>query len=122
LTSICRLEIYNPKDGSLVANDIALAGEHDVDAAVAAAEQAFPVWKKLRATARRDIMIKFADLLVQHEVALAELTRLTLGAPYSSFGKFETGLAADVFKYKNTQSAVSIRIDASIVRYRYFRY
>ena len=37
-----KLTVKNPKDGSLVADDVPLAGEQDVDAAVAAAEKAFP--------------------------------------------------------------------------------
>jgi len=44
-------------------------------------------------------MVKFADLIEKHGDALAELTRITLGAPYGSFGKFETGLAAEAFRY-----------------------
>ncbi|KIM99955.1 hypothetical protein OIDMADRAFT_166088 [Oidiodendron maius Zn] len=94
-----KLELYNPKDNSLVANDIDLAGAEDVDAAIAAAEKAFPAWKKLSAKARRDIMYKFAALIEEHEVALAELSRITLGAPYGSFGKFETLLCAEAFRY-----------------------
>lgn len=39
---------------------------------------------------------KFAALIEKHEGALSELTRITLGAPCASFGKFEVGLAADV--------------------------
>jgi len=44
-------------------------------------------------------MLKFASLVEKHGVALAELSRLTLGAPYGSFGMFETGLCAEAFKY-----------------------
>lgn len=91
-----KLTLNNPKDGSLVADDVALAGEQDVDAAVAAAEKAFPAWKKMAPTQRRDIMMKFASLIEENGKALAELTRITLGAPYGSFGAFETGLAAEV--------------------------
>ncbi|KAL5319234.1 hypothetical protein ACEPPN_012284 [Leptodophora sp. 'Broadleaf-Isolate-01'] len=94
-----KLEVFNPKDGSLVANDVDLAGAEDVDAAVAAAEKAFPAWKKMSPNARRDIMLKFASLIETHGVALAELSRITLGAPYGPFGMFETGLAAEAFKY-----------------------
>jgi acyl-CoA reductase-like NAD-dependent aldehyde dehydrogenase len=36
-----RLTLHNPKDGSLIAHDVALAGADDVDAAVLAAEKAF---------------------------------------------------------------------------------
>ena len=93
------MELFNPKDGSLVANDVDLAGEADVDSAVLAAEKAFPAWKKMAPNNRRDIMLKFAALIEKHGVDLAELSRITLGAPYGSFGMFETGLAAEAFKY-----------------------
>lgn len=91
-----KLSLYNPKDGSLVADDVALAGAEDVDAAVAAGEKAFQAWKEIPPTQRRDIIMKFAFLIEQHEKELAELTRITLGAPYGSFGKFEIGLTAEV--------------------------
>ena len=93
------LTVYNPKDESLVSDKVPLAGEQDVDAAVAAAEAALPAWKNVTATRRREIMLKFADLLMEHVDALAELTRITLGAPAGSFGAFEIGLAAEAFRY-----------------------
>lgn len=91
-----KLSLNNPTDGSLIANDIPLSGEQDVDAAVAAAEKAFPAWKKLQPTERRNIMIKFADLVEKHALSIAELTRVSLGAPYKAFGAFEIGLCAEV--------------------------
>ena len=42
-----RFKVYNPADGSLVADDIPIAGEADVNAAVEAAENAFPAWKRI---------------------------------------------------------------------------
>ncbi|KAF2093839.1 aldehyde dehydrogenase X mitochondrial precursor [Rhizodiscina lignyota] len=93
-----KLKLYNPADGSLVADDVALAGEQDVDAAVAAAEKAFPAWRAISSGERRSIMNKFAQLIEDNTVALSELTRITLGAPYVSFGKFEAGLAAEASK------------------------
>ena len=94
-----KLSVYNPKDGTLVSDQVILAGEQDVDAAVTAAEAAFPAWKRVTAMQRRNILYKFADLLEKHIEKLAELTRLTLGAPFASFGKFEIGLAAEAFRY-----------------------
>ncbi|KAH8651837.1 Aldehyde/histidinol dehydrogenase [Tricladium varicosporioides] len=94
-----KLELYNPKDDSLVANDVDLAGPEDVDAAVAAAEKAFPAWKKMPPIERREIMYKFAGLVEKHGKALAELSRITLGAPYGAFGAFEVGLCSEAFKY-----------------------
>ena len=94
-----KLELFNPKDGSLVANDVDLAGAEDVDAAVAAAEKAFPAWKKIPAQARQEMMNKFAALIQKHSVELAELSRITLGAPISAIGHRETMMAAEGFKY-----------------------
>ncbi|KAH8655200.1 aldehyde dehydrogenase [Xylariales sp. PMI_506] len=94
-----KLELYNPKDGSEVAKDVSLADEHDVDDAVAAAEAAFPSWKKTPPTERRDLMLRLADLIEQNAKTLSELTRVTLGAPWGSFGSFEINLAAEAFRY-----------------------
>lgn len=77
-----KLSVYNPVDNSLVADDIALAGAEDVDFAVAQAEKAFPAWRAMSAIERRGIMLKFAELVEKNAVALAELTRITLGAPF----------------------------------------
>ncbi|KAI1423214.1 aldehyde dehydrogenase [Xylaria sp. FL1777] len=94
-----KLEVYNPKDVSLLANDVALAGEQDVDAAVAAAEAAFPAWKKTPATKKRELLLKLADLIDEHRLQLAELSRLSLGAPSSSVGVIETTEAVGAFRY-----------------------
>lgn len=98
-----KLSVHNPVDNSLVANDIALAGAEDVDIAVAAAEKAFPAWKAMSTVQRRGIMLKFADLVEKNAVALAELTRITLGAPYEAFGKFEAGMCAEVCSLRSSQ-------------------
>jgi aldehyde dehydrogenase (NAD+) len=44
-------------------------------------------------------MLKFASLIEKHDLALAELTRITLGALYGAFGQFDTSLTAEAFKY-----------------------
>jgi len=44
-------------------------------------------------------MLKFASLIEKHSIPLAELTRITLGAPYGAFGKFDCSLAAEAYKY-----------------------
>ncbi|KAI0410043.1 aldehyde dehydrogenase [Xylaria palmicola] len=98
-TNSKKLEVYNPKDESLLANDVALAGQDEVDAAVAAAEAAFPGWKKTRATERRDMLLKLADLINEHASQLAELTRLSLGVPFASFGSLEIQGTIEAFRY-----------------------
>lgn len=90
-----KLTLHNPKDGSLLADDVPLAGEQDVDAAVEAAEKAFPAWKRMSANQRRGILNKFADLVEANAEEIAQLSRISLGAP-AAFGAFEIGLCAEV--------------------------
>ncbi|BCS17225.1 aldehyde dehydrogenase family protein [Aspergillus puulaauensis] len=91
--------VSNPRDNSLVSDKVPLAGADDVDAAVAAADAAFPQWKAISASERRAILLKFAALVEKHAEVLGELTRITLGAPYQAFGRFEVGLCAESFQY-----------------------
>lgn len=79
-----KLSVYNPKDGKLVADDVAVSGSAEVDAAVWAAEAAFPAWRKTPAPQRKAILEKFADLVESKREQLDELTRITLGSPRSS--------------------------------------
>lgn len=90
-----KLTLHNPKNGELLADDVPLAGEQDVDAAVDAADKAFPAWKKMSANQRRGILNKFADLIEQNAEGIAQLSRISLGAP-AAFGAFEIGLCAEV--------------------------
>jgi aldehyde dehydrogenase (NAD+) len=83
----------------VVATDVSLAGEHDVDAAVAAAQAAFPAWRKTPPTVKRDCLLKLSNLIEEHGKAFAELTRLTLGAPFGSFGSFEINMAVESLRY-----------------------
>lgn len=94
-----KLSVRNPKNGELVADDVPIAGEQDLDAAVTAAEKAFPAWKATLPSKRRDMLNKLADLIDEHGKALGELTRITLGAPWGSFGLFEVSLCAETLRY-----------------------
>jgi aldehyde dehydrogenase (NAD+) len=92
-----KLSVFNPKDGSLVADDVAVAGEADVEAAVLGAEKAFPIWKKTPPPQRRDMLLKLASLIEQHTEALSGLSRITHGGPVSTMGQFEVLVALEVF-------------------------
>ncbi|KAF1982581.1 aldehyde dehydrogenase [Aulographum hederae CBS 113979] len=94
-----KLTLKNPADGSLVADDVPLADERDVDIAVAAGEKAFAGWRAIGAVERRNILYKFAELIEENLDSLAELTRITLGAPFETFGKFEAAMCAETFRY-----------------------
>lgn len=93
------LTVRNPKDASLVSDKVPLAGEVDVEAAVIAAEKALPAWKKMSNAKRRDIMMKFAELVRNNARLLTQLNRITHGAPWAGFGGFEINVCADTFVY-----------------------
>ncbi|KAM0206075.1 hypothetical protein ACHAQI_008566 [Fusarium lateritium] len=97
-----RLSVYNPATGALVSNHIPVAGNEDVDEAVTYANEAFKPdarWRRMTHVERRQILLKFADLLEASQERLAYLTRLTLGAPYLPFGKSEIDTAIGCFRY-----------------------
>lgn len=64
-------DVFNPATGA-VSGQVALAGQADVDAAVAAAQAAFPAWADTPPIRRARILFKFLELLNQHKDALAE--------------------------------------------------
>ena len=73
-------ETVNPATGQVLA-EVALAGESDVDQAVAAAKAAFPAWSQTIAADRAILLFKLADLIDLHADALAELETLDNGKP-----------------------------------------
>lgn len=97
------MSVYNPATSDLVSDRIPVAGDQDVDEAVACANEAFKPdspWRKMAHTERREVLLKFADLLEANQQRLAYLTRLTLGAPYLPFGKSEIDTAIGCFRCK----------------------
>ena len=99
-----RISVFNPATGDLVSDKIPVADQEDVDAAVASANAAFSSqipWGKMSNRERRNLLLRFADLLERDQEHLAHLTRLTLGAPYMAFGKGEIDTAIENFRCKN---------------------
>jgi hypothetical protein len=72
------LSIYSPVDDSLVADNVQVASEADVDRAVAAARAAFPAWRDTAGHKRAKCMLRFADLLERESERLAGLGRFLL--------------------------------------------
>lgn len=95
-----RLTCYRPMDNSIVTDDVHAALEDDVDAAVDAAERAFPAWAATRGVERAKILWKFADLIEQHADQLAELEAFGGGKPQTTFKAFEIPLAAGTLRCK----------------------
>ena len=92
------ITIYDPKDGALVANDVPIAGEEDVDFAVSCAEMAFPAWRKVMPMERRAILLKFAQLLEEHAIILGDIGRAAIGST-KAFSGMEIGGAVEGIRY-----------------------
>ena len=71
-TSGRRQAVWNPSTGA-VARQVALAGADEVDAAVAAAQAAFPAWADTPPIRRARVLFKFLELMNQHRDTLAAM-------------------------------------------------
>ena len=73
-------EQIDPSNGEVLA-PITLAGPAEVDQAVDAARAAFPEWRAIDPSVRRDLIMRFADLVDEQFEQLSVLRSLELGAP-----------------------------------------
>ncbi|QBZ57850.1 hypothetical protein PoMZ_02785, partial [Pyricularia oryzae] len=69
-----------------------------VNAAVEAAERAQKVWQAKDRTERRDVMVRFADLIAEHAEQIRYLETIVTGKP-NAFSGFEVNDAVQNFKY-----------------------
>jgi len=67
-----QLEVLNPSDGSLL-SQVPLSSAADVDAAVRAADAAFPVWSSMPIKERVQVLFRYRSLLERHFDELAAL-------------------------------------------------
>ncbi|SCW60072.1 Acyl-CoA reductase [Sphingobium faniae] len=77
---------------------IPLAGPEEIDAAVAAARAAAPAWANMLPNERRNILIRFAQLLQRDADILTRLSVIDNGIPLS-VAQFGPHVAADSFLY-----------------------
>jgi len=89
------LEHRNPSTGQVLGR-FAAAGPADVEAAVTAAKAAFPAWRQLKADRRRDILLRWAQLIEEHRDEFSRIATLESGHPIS-FGSL--GMAIDHIRY-----------------------
>jgi malonate-semialdehyde dehydrogenase (acetylating) / methylmalonate-semialdehyde dehydrogenase len=75
-------DVFNPATGA-VARQVALASKADVDAAVAAAQAAFPAWAETPPIRRARVMFKFLELVNQHRDTLAAMITAEHGKVFS---------------------------------------
>jgi malonate-semialdehyde dehydrogenase (acetylating)/methylmalonate-semialdehyde dehydrogenase len=74
--------VYNPATGE-VARQVALAGADEVNAAVAAAQQAFPAWSDTPPIRRARVLFKYLELLNRHRDQLAAIITAEHGKVFS---------------------------------------
>lgn len=92
--------MYNPADDSLI-GEINLAGEAEVDAAVAAAREAFETgpWSTYTGAQRAAVMNKFADLIDANVGEIAKAESQAMGQPISLAAGMIVPAAAACWRY-----------------------
>jgi aldehyde dehydrogenase (NAD+) len=89
----------NPATGEELCR-VSEADKADVDIAVRAARKAFEGhWKYVDGSARRDLMLKLADLLERNKEEMATIETLDNGKPYSESLNVDLALAVKCFRY-----------------------
>jgi len=84
--------VYDPATG-VAQDEVALASEAEVDAAVAAAKGAFPAWRETPVTRRQNVMFAFRELVVAHREDIAKiLTREHGKTVPDAIGEVQRGL------------------------------
>ncbi|HWG58558.1 MAG TPA: betaine-aldehyde dehydrogenase [Candidatus Acidoferrales bacterium] len=90
----------NPATGEVLAH-LAEAADHDADAAVRAARQAFQSgpWAEMSAADRAKILWKIGDLVDKHNEELGTLETLDNGKPIFESRQVDIPMVAEVFRY-----------------------
>jgi 5-carboxymethyl-2-hydroxymuconic-semialdehyde dehydrogenase len=91
-------ETVNPATQEVLA-EVAAGGEAEVDAAVAAAKDAFPKWAGLPAPQRAKLIRKLGELIAAHVPELAQTETNDTGQVIAQTGKQLVPRAADNFSY-----------------------
>jgi 5-carboxymethyl-2-hydroxymuconic-semialdehyde dehydrogenase len=91
-------ETVNPATQEVLA-EVALGGEAEIAAAVAAAKAAFPAWAGKPATERAALMRKLAALITKHVPEIAQTETKDTGQVIAQTGKQLVPRSADNFTY-----------------------
>ncbi|MGH8630456.1 MAG: 5-carboxymethyl-2-hydroxymuconate semialdehyde dehydrogenase, partial [Burkholderiales bacterium] len=91
-------DTINPATQEVLA-EVASGGEAEVNAAVAAAKEAFPKWAALPAPQRARLIRKLGDLIAAHVPEIAQLETNDCGQVIAQTGKQLIPRAADNFYY-----------------------
>lgn len=90
----------DPRTGEVIAH-VAEGDAEDINRAVAAARKAFDEgpWPKMPAYQRQRILLRFADLIDQHNDELAALETWDNGKPFEQSAKIEVPMFARLMRY-----------------------
>jgi len=92
-----RFSVHDPATGAKL-TDVANLGSEQAMAAVAAAQQAFPLWRAKTAKERHAVMMKWFTLLHQHADDLARIMTAEQGKPLAE-AKGEVGYGASFIEW-----------------------
>ena len=90
--------MFNPHDGTKLA-DVAEARAEDVDDAVRAAAEAFPAWASMAAIDRGRLLLRLADAMEADADDLARLESLDTGHPIRDTTILDVPRTAATFRY-----------------------
>ncbi|TKC87805.1 NAD-dependent succinate-semialdehyde dehydrogenase [Trinickia terrae] len=89
--------VHNPATGEVITY-VAKGGAAETAQAIAAAERAFPAWRKLTAKERGARVRRWGELMLEHREALAELMVREQGKPLAE-ARGEVGYAASFLEW-----------------------
>jgi succinate-semialdehyde dehydrogenase/glutarate-semialdehyde dehydrogenase len=89
--------VRNPATGEVIAH-VAKGGAVETSQAIAAAQRAFPAWRKLTAKERGARVKRWGELMLEHREALAELMVREQGKPLAE-ARGEVGYAASFLEW-----------------------
>ena len=92
------IAIENPAKRTAIA-EVPRAGAADVEAAVAAAESAFPTWKNMVPRERGKLLLKIAEAIEARVEELARTIALETGNALRTQARGEAKLTAHIFRY-----------------------
>lgn len=92
------LEVINPSRMDVIAK-IGAADKDDINAAVAAAKNAFVAWRRLAARERGALLIKFGNLITEHQEEIARLLAAETGNALRTQSRPEVASTAEVLRY-----------------------
>lgn len=88
----------NPATGKAQA-EIPLGGVAEIDAAVAAAKEAFPAWRATPGAERRELLLRLANLIQENAPEFGRRAALEGGIPIAIGSTFSPEITADWMKY-----------------------